>query len=500
VNNLIIRADASSRMGTGHVMRCLALAHAWQEAGGLSYFALAEVALPLQARLHDEGMEVCHVSAVSGSEADAAETVALAQRVDAQWVVVDGYHFSSAYQTAIKEASLRLLFIDDYGHADHYAADLVLNQNIYANESFYTHRESYTRLLLGTDYALLRREFWPKRGWQRQIAPIACRLLVTLGGADPDNVTLQVVQALEQTKIDGLEVIVVVDGNSQYETRLQSAVQNSGVAIRLLANVKNIPELMAWADVAVSAGGSTCWELAFMGLPALTLTLADNQNLNARHLDRYGSTIHLGWHHEVSPLAIAGEITRLHLNVQKRAEMSWRGTELVDGLGSSRVAAFLQNGTLALRPAYAEDSELLWRWANDKVVRDFSFSTAPIPWEHHVRWLESRLTDPFCVFFIATVADNLPVGQVRYELSGEEAVISVSVDNNFRGLGYGSQIIRLSAAQLFNDSEIKTIHAYIKENNLASASAFLKAGFSRQPVRSSAANQASHFCLSRNQL
>ena len=131
----------------------------------------------------------------------------------------------------------------------------------------YANREAHTRLLLGTRYVLLRREFWPWRGWRREIPAVARKVLVTLGGGDPDNVTLKVIRALAQVEIEGLEAVVVVGPANPHLEELQAAVKDTPHPIRLESNVTNMPELMAWADVAITAGGSTCWETAFMGLP-----------------------------------------------------------------------------------------------------------------------------------------------------------------------------------------------------------------------------------------
>jgi len=275
--SLLLRADASETIGTGHVMRCLALAQAWQDTGGRVVFLMATEAPAVEARLQSEGMEVIHLPVQPGSRDDAIQTADLARRVGADWVVVDGYHFGADYQRTIRGLGLHLLFIDDHGHADHYSADLVLNQNIHAHEGIYKNREPYTRLLLGTRYVLLRREFLKWRGWKREIPEVARKVLVTMGGSDPDNVTLKVIQALQQVDVDGLETIVVVGGGNPHYEELQSSVQESRFPVLLESNVTNMPELMAWADVAVSAGGSTSWELAFMGVPALVLILANNQ-------------------------------------------------------------------------------------------------------------------------------------------------------------------------------------------------------------------------------
>ena len=152
---LIIRSDASPEIGTGHIMRCIALAEAWQDTGGEVVFILAYDTPALEARLKKEGFRILHISQKSGTIGDADETALIAHEHGADWIVVDGYHFGAEYQKTIKDAGLSLLFIDDYGHADHYYADIVLNQNIYADMSFYPKFESYNRFLLGTKYALI---------------------------------------------------------------------------------------------------------------------------------------------------------------------------------------------------------------------------------------------------------------------------------------------------------------------------------------------------------
>jgi UDP-2,4-diacetamido-2,4,6-trideoxy-beta-L-altropyranose hydrolase len=338
---LLIRVDASTEIGTGHVMRCLALAQALQDEGGEAIFALATHAPNLESRLKSEGMKVVHLEIEAGSVEDASETSALARSCSCQWIVVDGYHFRGEYQRRIKDAGSSLLFIDDYGHAEHYYADFVLNQNVYAHEGFYQNRESYTKLLLGTKYALLRREFWQWQGCVREIPPVAKKVLVTLGGADPENVTLKVIQALQKVAAEGLEVVVVVGGHNPHYEKLLAAVKKSEVSIELRRNVTNMPELMAWAYVAIAAGGSTTWELAFMGLPSLLIVLADNQRAIAEELNNIKAAINLGCHENLTNNHIAKNIQILLMRKDLRANMICRCQKLVDGKGSFQVTNML---------------------------------------------------------------------------------------------------------------------------------------------------------------
>lgn len=309
--NLLIRADASSQIGTGHVMRCLALAQAWQDRGGQCIFVMATIAPAIEKRLQSENIEVIKIETDLGSAEDAEKTITLAQQVGASWVVVDGYHFSGLYQKRLKDADLKILFIDDYGHAEHYWADIVLNQNVYAHEELYQHREAYTQLLLGTNYVLLRREFLEWQQWSREIPEIAQKILVTLGGADPENVTLKVIEALKKLDNQDLEVIVVVGGSNPHYAILEEATKNTKFPMNLRQNVTNMPELMAWADIAITAGGSTCWELAFMGLPSLVIILAENQRINTQILEKMEVILNLGWYEDIFDSSISKMIQHI---------------------------------------------------------------------------------------------------------------------------------------------------------------------------------------------
>jgi UDP-2,4-diacetamido-2,4,6-trideoxy-beta-L-altropyranose hydrolase len=474
---LIIRADVSTHIGTGHLMRCLALAQAWQDAGGHTVFVMCTDAPAIEDRFKLERMEIVHLSAPLGSADDAMQTADLSRRMGASWIVVDGYHFGADYQRFVKEAGLCLLFIDDNGHADRYYADIVLNQNLHAHESLYANREYYTRLLLGPSYALLRREFCKWRGWRREIPEVAHRVLVTLGGGDPDNVTLTVIQALQQVVIDRLEAVVVVGGSNPHYEELQSAARDSRITIGLERDVKNIPELLAWADVAISAAGTTAWELAFMGLPSLLVIQADNQSATAERLNGVGVARNLGRPDSFSPDKVAQELTEILSTDGTQTEMAYHGQRLVDGDGVARVLMHLKNIGLRLRKAREDDCRLLWEWTNDPEVRAVSFSSEPIPWETHEEWFKSRLSDQGCILYIATDSEGNPIGQIRYEFGGDEAIVSISIEKNSRGKSYGSTLLELSAHEVFGASRITTIHAYVKAKNDASIRVFEKAGY-----------------------
>lgn len=334
---LLIRADASAMIGSGHVMRCLALAQAWQAAGGDSFFSPAEITPALEKRVREAGHALAAVLAARGSAEDAVQTVALARTHGVAWIVADGYVFDSSWQRQVRDAGFRLLVIDDYGQEGRYHADLILNQNLGAEGAPYGLRDPATRLLLGSRYALLRREFLDYPRPVRSFAGPARRVLVTLGGGDPDNITARVVEAL--TEIENIDATVVVGGSNPHLSGLRAAVAAAGQ--HLAVDATNMSELMAWADVAVTAAGSTSWELAAMGLPALQLVIAENQRPIAAALDRAGATINLGDAGSVDKEQIAGRLRALIGDAERRREMSARAAQLIDAHGASRVAAAL---------------------------------------------------------------------------------------------------------------------------------------------------------------
>lgn len=152
---------------------------------------------------------------------------------------------------------------------------------------------------------------------------------------------------------------------------------------------------------------------------------------------------------------------------------------------------------LKIRPASKKDCNLIWKWANDPDVRAFSFSSEAISYEDHVRWFDLKLNDIRCFFYIAETANQEPIGQVRYELDGNEATINISIGQQFRAKGYGPSLIQLSSKRLFDGSEAKVIHAYVKAGNETSLKAFKKAGFSDAGTATINAHKATHLILKR---
>lgn len=477
---LVLRADADAGMGTGHVMRCLALAQGWRSHGRQAVFVSACSGRALRNRLLRDGFGMVPVERSYPDPADwevTGRTIAARQPA---WTVLDGYHFDAAYQRRIRQAGSRLVVIDDTARQDHYHTDVLLNQNLGAGQLCYFH-EPYTTLLLGSQYALLRAEFLIWQGWRREFRPTASRILVTLGGSDPSNHTAKVIRALQGLQLDGLEATVAVGAGNPNLGSLQKAV--SGLAsVRLVRNATDMARLMAWADIAVTAGGTTCYELAFMGLPSVILILAENQMENASELDRRGVAMSLGWSSNVSETRLAQALQALALDRARREAMGDAGQSLVDGEGADRVLSSMIESTPSeadsqVRRATLEDARLLWGWANDTGVRANSFHPEIITWDEHIDWFRSKLASDDTRFWILEV-NQLPVAQIRYDRSEKDsAVVGYSVAAGCRGRGLGTRLLVMTSKIACRELGVRQLKGVTLTSNVASAHAFAKAGY-----------------------
>jgi UDP-2,4-diacetamido-2,4,6-trideoxy-beta-L-altropyranose hydrolase len=494
---LLVRCDASVSIGTGHAMRCLALAQAWQDIGGRAVFAMARSTAAVEERLEHEGVGITRLQAETGSGDDAQATIALARAQTAAWVVVDGYDFGADFQAAVKRHGLKLLCVDDNGEAGHYSADLILNQNAHATEAVYEGKAQGVQLLLGSRFCLLRREFAAWHGWSREVPDRVKRILVTMGGSDADNFTLRVIDAIRLLEEDDLETTVVVGGSNPHVDLLESAVRDGGAAFSLLKDPSNMPELLSAADLAVAGAGTTCWEMCLLGLPALICVLADNQESIASTLASRGIVRSLGRSKDVSIAKIQAELLSLLDNPGEQQRMSERGRALVDGNGAARTASLLQD-KLRIRRTVQDDCRILWEWANDPEVVAASFSSGPIPWEAHVAWFRAKLSDPWAILYTGTYVTDEPVGQVRFQQAGPRATLSIGLAKGFRGRGLGRTLLFLACERLFRESKVEAIDAYVKPDNETSIGLFSNSGFRRLGTESVRNQSAIHFVFERS--
>lgn len=488
-------------------MRCLALAQAWKDGvvgcggkgvgaygsdgDGQVQFICAALPPSLEDRLRREGCEVVRIQAVPGSHEDIEQTLNSAPPPyahtpklphAASWLVTDGYPFDAAYQRAIRAAGFKLLVIDDYNHLPEYDCDILLNQNIGA-ETYRYKVNPEARLLMGPRYALLRREFRTPISSNDRTTPIKSvptpvkNVLVTLGGSDANNVTLKVIEALKEVSIVGLHVKVLLGAANPHAESVRAAATSTAVPFELITASDDMPSLMRWADIAVSAGGSTCWELCLFQVPMILIVLAENQRRIVEQLVARGAAVFGEEGTDMDGGRLTKAIKRLLASPTEMENMKDVEGALVDGEGVLRVVSALSAGPLRLRPVTDSDEALLLSWANDPLTRSASFATKAITAEEHRTWLRRRLNDAASRLFIAEDDKGRPVGHVRFEPKNSAMVVSINLSPEARGQRLAAILIVAGTVEMARVGGPLRIEAYIKSDNERSVRAFREAGY-----------------------
>lgn len=322
-------------MGTGHVMRCMALARAAQRAG-LEVRLLCRAGVDwVRERLESAGLPVELLpDAPPGAEAPQAllrqlqDSLPRACPENRVWVALDGYHFTAACHDAVMAAGYRLLVVDDYAHCARYHCDILLNQNIGAEALVY--HGSIGDRLLGPRYALLRPEFAAARlrALQRDRSE-AATLLLTLGGGDFSGHLGRLAPALTMPELAGRRLRVLA--GAMPPERVAALLRDCPARVEVLGRVDDMPALLLDTDLCITAGGSTCWELCCLGVPFLTLEVAENQRNICAWLSE----------HDIAPAFSAEALGRLLTSAKLRGAHAARVRALTDGTGADAVVKAL---------------------------------------------------------------------------------------------------------------------------------------------------------------
>lgn len=336
MTHLLIRTDASPRIGWGHFMRCLAVAQAWRDRGGMVKFVASGLEATLAGFLHREQIECFEVNGEPGSEEDAAAASKYALEVGCGACLLDGYSFGDRYRSTLREGDIFLAGFDDNGETGGRSLDLLLNYNAHATVKLYPDRNQACELLLGPRYAPLRREF-SQSNTKRHPISARPRILVLFGGTDPLQRGASIARHLAESINSEVEVILV-SGSSQPTDATPSTYSR----LRCIGRPDNMANLMQGVDLAVSAGGFSLYELLSFGIPVVTVGVAENQVGSLRALSSKNALIYLGMGGAVDDLFVAEQVAKLIEDAELRASLSANALELQIGGGAARVAAAIE--------------------------------------------------------------------------------------------------------------------------------------------------------------
>ncbi len=489
--NVVFRTDATSQIGTGHFMRCMTLAEEMKhhnihirfvsrdlpqylrdmlEAKGMEFVSLENSSAPLMAG------DLAHsywLKASQEQDAQATKQALSGQKWD--WLVVDHYALDARWESALHPSVRHIMVIDDIADRRH-DCEVLLDQNLYSDmqERYAGKVPTHCRLFLGPRFSLLRDEFRESRKQARPRNGQVKRILVFFGGVDACNFTGRAIEALTGVEGKALQVDVVIGMQHPYREQIEMLCKLQGYHCHV--QTKRMAELMANADLAIGAGGSAMWERCCLGLPALSVCVADNQRKQIAEAAEQGLVYAL-FNDDNLVNTLQSHISLLVENEPLRKLISKTAMQEVDGLGVNRVAAALWASGIEIRTANEEDSPRLFEWRNHQTIRKVSKNSAPIAWADHQSWFAKVLADKNRVLLIGQIG-NEPIGVVRFDKEGETALVSIYLVPGGGFTGQGRNLL-LSAEEWLKRHrvDIKSIQAKVLSANTVSQRLFMGADY-----------------------
>lgn len=353
---IAFRVDASTAIGSGHLMRCLTLANALAQLGRRSTFLSADlpgalhehvvasghriVILPRPAAF-ESNSTIPHAAWLGCSaEDDAAMVRPVLEKLRLTWLVVDHYALDASWERAVLPNGARLMVIDDLADRPH-RADLLLDQTLGRRASDYDALlHGACEILVGPGFGLLRPEFARLRAGLGARSRLG-RILVAMGGVDAPNVTERALRALARR--DGtFHVDVVLGSRAPHAAAVRAQAALDPRVERVLFGTDQMAELMAEADLSIGAVGTSSWERCCLGLPCLMIILAANQREAAHRLEATGAARLLGDAGDLSDIEVRIDAALDALSHEGALQaMSRAAASICDGDGVARVVGRL---------------------------------------------------------------------------------------------------------------------------------------------------------------
>lgn len=434
---IIFRTDASATIGHGHVMRCLTLASALRQRGAEVSFISREHIGHLCDLIEERGFAVSRLPPANGKhpidetpvhaawlgtpwQEDAAQTRDIIKALGdpPDWLIVDHYALDQRWENGVREPGGRIMVIDDLADRPH-SCDLLLDQNLVASlHTRYNNKvpESCGRLL-GPEYALLQPIYADLHPRMAPREGPVLSVLIAFGGADAANITGLALAAFLSLDRPDVMVDVVFSAASPHADSLREQAEGRP-NVSLHHDLPTLAYLMVKADLAVGAAGATSWERLCLGLPALVISLAENQRPIARELDQRSLVRWLGHKGEVDESALSRPLARFLEKGHQNEQQSLKCFATVDGRGAEKVCAALtmtKTTALTARHAKLADETALLEWSGIPAGRKNALSEQrDFPATFRV-WFRATLRDTTSQhLYILETEEQLPLAQVRF--------------------------------------------------------------------------------------
>ncbi|MBI5698790.1 UDP-2,4-diacetamido-2,4,6-trideoxy-beta-L-altropyranose hydrolase [Candidatus Saganbacteria bacterium] len=339
--NVFFRVDSSPKIGLGHLMRCLTLGEALVDKGVKVSFICRGLQDDIRELVEGKGIKTQELpdrsTASAAADAEDTKRIILRETPRPDWLVVDNYGLDKSWESPMRAVVKNIMVIDDLADRSH-DCDVLLDQNYFENLE-----NRYDGLIpdncakyLGPKYVLLRKEFVKTEKSARERDDRVRRVMISFGGADPTNETAKALGAIKRLGKPDFAIDVVVGALNPNRKEVETLCAMIPEAV-IYYQTNKIAQIMAAADIAIGSGGATTWERCFLGLPTITLVLAENQAKVAEDLDGRNIIINLGWYNKITEDDLALAVKNLIADPGKRRVMSLAGRRLVDGKGVERI-------------------------------------------------------------------------------------------------------------------------------------------------------------------
>lgn len=349
---IAIRVDSAAMIGSGHLMRCLTLAERLKKTGADILFICRNFPGDMNELIVKKNF-IVHVlpfdsypfvdsvdNFIAALKGDIVTDLKYTQDVLMQyglfdWVVVDHYALDKDWEQGIRKYTGKIWVIDDLANRFH-DCDVLLDQNYQfgQNERYKGLVPQNCKILLGPKYLLLREEFLKNSHHKRIRTGTVERIQIFFGGSDPTGETLKALKAVTLLNRPDIHVDVIVGQANPKKEEVQ-AYCSKLANVTYYCQVDNMAELMVEADLAIGAGGSATWERCFVGLPALSIVIADNQRTENEEFEATGAFINLGWHEDITVNHLADSIRRVIEQPDILKDMSNKAKKIVGRMDTS---------------------------------------------------------------------------------------------------------------------------------------------------------------------
>lgn len=333
---VLFRVDASAAMGMGHLMRCIAVAEAVIDSGGHALFAMANPLPKVRDMVASMQAELVCLQVIPGSESDLQSLLHLIHTKQPICTVIDGYHLTDTYlRVAAKIGPLAVLW-DSCDHADT-PADVIIDASANADPAAYGRISPKASLLLGPHYALIRRDIRQAMKAERKPLPMRQHLVMSFGGSDPLNLSMAILPELRSLLPEHVHLTVLAGSAYTHQVALKEMAQSMSPQPTISIDPPQVGNLFIDAGFVVSAAGGTIGELVALGLPALSVIVADNQmaaSVGGPYPCIDGRTPN-------APKLISADAARLWNDLPRREQLVQNLHGLIDGQGALRVASAL---------------------------------------------------------------------------------------------------------------------------------------------------------------